>query len=643
MSRKAVIISVICGVAILVAVAALIYSGVRREKTVTALLADISDGDAAARAAAATKIAAYRDGRTAKRIVALLDEADEAQERDIVAALSAIGRPAVRPLLDELREGDPAWVERVTAMAFMADRPAPGVIQALVAVGQPALPGLHDMLKSAGPGARALSASALGAIADASSVDPLKAAMNDADAMVRAEAVWALGEMKTPAALEALLGASRDTDAAVRKAMANSLGQFSDDRVMEPLSTLARDVDPEVGALALLALGRTCGPKSLDILISQLKSPESDIEDAAARALGELGDRRAVGPLIEAATANEALARWAVIDALRKLGDPKAIPVYIAALSDSDLGVQRAAAFALEGTTEEAARQPMIALLRNSMDERVRSAAAYGLCGFSDSESAEALFASGADDSERVRRAATGAFGRRKDDKARQCLYAAAVCNDGPVRAMAASALKNFHTEETMDLLVELLEERELEVRKAAAISLGYSKSDRAIEPLNRRLLYQYSGSELRQAVAAGLAILRSERSVDPLIKALGDPDNRKESVGEYVVLALLTIGTDKAVAAVREAVPDSDVQNAAANYRAMIEKGDRSATMPLTVALIRAGDMKMAEDFYWSGSGILSNMAQWWATTKDQWTELTSSRDGLDRPKWPKDIRRTR
>jgi len=104
---------------------------------------------------------------------------------------------------------------------------------------------------------------------DVRALEPLIAALNDADELVRASAVVGLAALKETKATDALIGLLQtDKDKYLRRQAASSLGTIGDKRAVDPL-------------------------------ISELDSDGVVLWDAA-HSLGQLGDSRAVGPLIAA-------------------------------------------------------------------------------------------------------------------------------------------------------------------------------------------------------------------------------------------------------------------------------------------------------------------------------------------------------
>ena len=150
---------------------------------------------------------------------------------------------------------------------------------------------------------------ALGALA----MEPLIAALKDAEWRVHHAAAEALGEIKDPRAVEPLIAALKDAEWRVRAAAAYALGKIKDPRAVEPLIAALKN---ESRAAAAYALGEIKDPRAVEPLIAALKDAKWRVREAAAEALGKIGDPRAVEPLIDALQDKEWFVRRTAAEAL---------------------------------------------------------------------------------------------------------------------------------------------------------------------------------------------------------------------------------------------------------------------------------------------------------------------------------------
>jgi len=286
--------------------------------------------------AAARALAGIIDPLAVEPLIAILGRREHLDDRlieSIARALGGIADPrAAAPLVRALVHGDPG--KTVTA--------------ALVRIGVPAVPALIAALWNHPyqDGQRTVYAGvvvALNGIGSAA-VEPLVAALGNADEQIRRGTVAVLGQIGDQRAVEPLIASLGDADEQVRRDAAGVLGQFAAPRAVEPLVGLAcADASFKVRMKAAEALGKIgwtpdrgpaaavywitvhdwsrcleIGAPAVEPLIATLE--EGYCAQDAAKTLGEIGDPRAVVPLTAALTArNEAVARAAAA-ALERMG-----------------------------------------------------------------------------------------------------------------------------------------------------------------------------------------------------------------------------------------------------------------------------------------------------------------------------------
>jgi HEAT repeat protein len=129
--------------------------------------------------------------------------------------------------------------------------------------------GLLDVLRSGGERDRRAAANALIAIPDPRTVEPLTAALKDADPLLRTNAALALGELQD---------GRPDADLSP---------------IVEPLVEALRDPAPEVRAMAASALGRTRTQTALEPLIQALQDSSTTVRLTAKAVLAGYDDPRA--------------------------------------------------------------------------------------------------------------------------------------------------------------------------------------------------------------------------------------------------------------------------------------------------------------------------------------------------------------
>jgi len=178
-------------------------------------------------------------------------------------------------------------------------------------------------------------------------VAPLIECLSDADEWVRFGAVVVLAKIGGPAVVP-LVRALYDPNPPVRAGAAEALGRIGDQRAVEPLANLLHDADAETWHQAAVALGRMGDARAVRPLINILQGPVSDLYTRAVKTLGQLGDVRAVDPLIDLLYAQtDRWARLFVIEALGKIGDIRAVEGLTDMLDDPSQDVRARAIAAL--------------------------------------------------------------------------------------------------------------------------------------------------------------------------------------------------------------------------------------------------------------------------------------------------------
>lgn len=127
-------------------------------------------------------------------------------------------------------------------------------IDGLVKIGKPAVKPLIEALKNDDPTMRMYAAETLGKIGDVRALKPLVSLLEDEDATVRIYAINALGNLKSESAVKPLLKFVSDEDPAARKSLAEALGKIDDNMALKPLIKLLEDPDIRVKESAARAL-----------------------------------------------------------------------------------------------------------------------------------------------------------------------------------------------------------------------------------------------------------------------------------------------------------------------------------------------------------------------------------------------------
>ena len=171
-------------------------------------------------------------------------------------------------------------------------------------IGKPAVKPLIADLKDNDPLVRSNAVQALGAIKDPRAVGPLIAVLNDKDPLIQRQAVKALGRINDLRALEPLIGALEDREKKphVRMSAAEALGRMGDSSAVDPLVAALNDQYWDVRGHAAEALGRIRDPSAVEPLIAALKDQDATVRGNAVDGLAKINDPRAIEALSAALT-----------------------------------------------------------------------------------------------------------------------------------------------------------------------------------------------------------------------------------------------------------------------------------------------------------------------------------------------------
>jgi HEAT repeat protein len=126
-------------------------------------------------------------------------------------------------------------------------------------------------------------------------------------------------------AVNPLIAALQDKEGIVRKFAAILLGKLGDPRAIEPLGMTLYDLHHEVGKVSAESLARF-GIPALDVLIAALSHPEMWIRIHASTALSKIRDGRVIPILLEMLNDSEREVKKQVIKLLGNLKDQRALP-----------------------------------------------------------------------------------------------------------------------------------------------------------------------------------------------------------------------------------------------------------------------------------------------------------------------------
>jgi cyclophilin family peptidyl-prolyl cis-trans isomerase/HEAT repeat protein len=231
-------------------------------------------------------------------------------------------------------------------------------------------PVLLAALSSDDPRSRALAARGLGALGEASAVEPLLGLVGDGDEAVALQALRALGtigDVRATATVAAMLASPSDT---LRREALRALALLPPDPSLRPrLVALVAERDPWIRAAALPALARADRADFTLVLSGMDADAVWWVRGALASALGDLGDETSVGILHAMLRDEDPRVLPAVLEALRRARGKDALDTLRRHLEHSDLGVRVAAADGVAALGPVGASGSLVAAWRRGLDD----------------------------------------------------------------------------------------------------------------------------------------------------------------------------------------------------------------------------------------------------------------------------------
>lgn len=302
----------------------------------------------------------------------------------------------------------------------------------------------------------------------------------DESSTVRRMACDALANMGRPEATSALFSMLRDPSPAVVQAAISAISALGSQDTVDLATAAAADGAPEVRRAALRILSYTGRPEVLSVLDAGTRDPEPRVRDAAIHGLALIESPSAVTRLLELSGHADAATRAAAVRALGGTSaEERVLQRLLAASRDEEPWVRYFACQSL-GKLGDVAAAPAVVERLADFAGQVRVAAIEALARLGGERAFEALGAAATGGDLDQRRAALIGLGLSARPEAVPLLLRHARASDVATRLIAISALANFDTPETLEVLGSALHDRDDNVRAAAVGFLGKRGSTEA-------------------------------------------------------------------------------------------------------------------------------------------------------------------
>jgi HEAT repeats/SEFIR domain len=174
-------------------------------------------------------------------------------------------------------------------------------------------------------------------------LQPLVAALDDPDSMVRFNAMAALGDRLDPELLPLVKSLLGDPDAYIRQMAVDYYARLAGPDGSELLVKALDDPDSMVRFNAMAALGDRLSPELLAVVEQRLKDGDAHIRQMAVDYYGQLSDRDATPQLAAALDDPDSMVRFNAMAALGDRLDPELLPLVESLLDDPDAYIRQMA------------------------------------------------------------------------------------------------------------------------------------------------------------------------------------------------------------------------------------------------------------------------------------------------------------
>jgi HEAT repeat protein len=458
------------------------------------------------------------------------------------------------------------------------------------------LPLMLEALKDEDENVRATAVEHLGKAGEPSVVDALIEILGSGDLWTAYPAADALGRIGNRKAVPHLLEAMKRKP--LREPVLKALGMLADAATLEPVIALLQDASRNIQEQALRTLEkmyhngisaeviaeelkRILGDKAIELLIAHAWSNKNEVRVAAILMLGLMKDEAAYGPLLDISHEEE------------YAGDVKGAFVFIGKdrpdsllkLFDADNPHQLRFIVEVAGEIVSPVYYDMFARLLDNEDGHVRSITARSIAKLNMPDAVSMLIKRLADpyedvqeaavdalsmlqqylpidellvmlrsDSSVLRRNAARLLGKIKADRAVNDLGFALKDEHVAVRKAVVEALSQIGTEEAVRYLKYALTDEDPDIRISATLSLGAIGGEDILDSLT--ILTVDPDHFVRVSAARALGMLKDKNSIIILVPLLHDENG---FVVTTAIEALQAVGGDEACKAIAGMLTSSD------------------------------------------------------------------------------------
>ncbi len=411
--------------------------------------------------------------------------------------------------------------------------------------------------------------------------------LHSKDAQVRGSAILALGRIGNPEAISYLIKALSDSDIDNIKAAIFSLGLIGNKAIENELIALMEQ-KPDLNVEIIEALGMLKSQRAVDKILHKMKGKNPLIIKSGAYALASIEDKKALPGIKKYISFTDEDAREAIYYALYKMADASSLDVFIKGLGDKNVWVRYYSAKGIGRVKKEEAlpflynriRDPewnvvvailealsnfkqinikQVESLKESKNHHIRCELAKILSNYKGKEVSSILKKLLKDKSDMVRKYAI--ISLSKVDVMEALKYAAKNYREAGwiIKTGVAEALGNINSSKGIDMLKEMISDKDLRVKEAALEALGNFK-DSSIERIFSECIMD-DDAAIRAICAKNLSKYRDKSFNEKYVKALIKSVYEKEYESQQVIIkSLVEVDKDLALDILKEMIKSENL-----------------------------------------------------------------------------------
>ena len=339
----------------------------------------------------------------------------------------------------------------------------------------------------------------------------------------------------------------------IKKMIPLILGKIQDDKSVAVLIDLLSDENPIVRKHSVKALEKFIRPsdKNLKSIIFMLNDEDIDVKKTAIHVLGNIGSKKAINPLINLLKDKDKDVRNKTIKALDKiLVKSKSFDAIYDILKKKDVFAKREAIKLLSAASDDPHALTIAIKLFNSKDSRIRNLALNAVLKI---------------------------LGNKLDEQIIEGLKA----KEWQIRKNCAKILGEIREENSIDLLLNLLNDQKSAVRKSASNSLANFENSEIIKKVT--IYLKDDNWRIRRAVVNVLIKIGTNEALEPLIACLNDKDSYIQG---WAAKSLGKLKNIKDLSPIVQLLKNKDQKIRISAINALADIGDKKAVEPLINAL---------------------------------------------------------